>query len=96
VRCNGNRQGKGAGTELAAAAADPEKAQEKPLRPRQCHKYMQKELAAKFETILAGFVDEACKGGCAHMKLVVELLEPRAEDTNRKGSAQRLLEELGE
>jgi hypothetical protein len=82
--------------EPAAAAADSQTVEEKPLRPRQCHKYMQKELAAKFKTILAGFVGEASKGGCAHMKLVVELLEPRAEDTNRKGSAQRLLEELGE
>jgi hypothetical protein len=81
----------------AAEAAEPQESQEKPLRPRQCHKYLQKTLASQFPTILSGFIDEARKGGCAHMKLAVELLEP-AEDEGRrkKGSAQRLLEELGE
>ena len=85
------------GTELAAEAAEPQEAQEKPLRPRQCHKYLQKELASEFKTILAGFIEEARKGGCSHMKLTVELLEPAKDDgSRRKGSAQRLLEELGE
>jgi hypothetical protein len=99
VRCNGKRQGRWSetGTELAAEAAGPSQSQEKPLRPRQCHKYLQKTLAAEFKTILGGFIEEARKGGCAHMKLTVELLEP-AKDEGRysKGSAQRLLEELGE
>ena len=75
-----------------AESAEP---QEKPLRPRQCHKYLQKTLASEFKTIVAGFISEARGGGCAHMKLAVELLEP-AKDDRRKGSAQRLLEELGE
>jgi hypothetical protein len=71
--------------------------QQKPLRPRQCHKYLQKELASKFRTIVGGFISEAQKGGCAHMKLAVELLERTKDDgRQRKGSAQRLLEELGE
>jgi hypothetical protein len=69
---------------------------EKPLRPRQCHKYLQKTLASQFKTIVSGFVSEAQKGGCAHMKLAVELLEPKEDASRRKGSAQRLLEELGE
>lgn len=68
---------------------------EKPLRPRQCHKFLQKTLASEFKTIVSGFISEAQKGGCAHMKLAVELLEP-AKDSGRQGSAQRLLEELGE
>ena len=77
-----------------AEAAEP---QEKPLRPRQCHKYLQKTLASQFKTIVAGFIGEATKGGCAHMKLAVELLEQTKDDASRrKGSAQRLLEELGE
>lgn len=83
--------------DLAAEAAESQEAQEKPLRPRQCHKYLQKELASKFKSIVGGFIGEAQKGGCAHMKLAVELLEPAKDEGRRKkGSAQRLLEELGE
>jgi hypothetical protein len=83
--------------ELAAGAEEPQESQQKPLRPRQCHKYLQKKLAGEFPTILSGFIDEARKGGCAHMKLAVELLAPAPDEGRpRKGSAQRLLEELGE
>ena len=98
MRCNGTRQGRWAraGADLAAEA-EPQERPEKPLRPRQCHKYLQKELASKFKSIVGGFIGEAQKGGCAHMKLAVELLESaRDENSRRKGSAQRLLEELGE
>lgn len=98
MRCNGKRQGRWSrtGTELAAEAAEPQ-AQDKPLRPRQCHKYLQKKLATEFKTIVGGFIEEARKGGCAHMKLAVELLEPAKDEGRRKkGSAQRLLEQLGE
>jgi hypothetical protein len=86
------------GTELEAAeAAEAQEAQVKPLRTRQCHKYLQKKLASEFRTIVGGFIDEARKGGCAHMKLAVELLESAKDDgRRRKGSAQRFLEELGE
>jgi hypothetical protein len=85
------------GTDLTAEAGEPKEAQEKPLRPRQCHKYLQKELASEFRTIVGGFIEEARKGGCAHMKLAVELLEQaKGEGRRKKGSAQRLLEELGE
>jgi hypothetical protein len=99
VRCNGKRQGRWSrtGTELAAEGAEPQEAQDKPLRPRQCHKYLQKTLATEFKTIVGGFIEEARKGGCAHMKLAVELLEPAKDEGRRKkGSAQRLLEQLGE
>ena len=87
------------GADLQAEGAEAEpiaEAQEKPLRPRQCHKYLQKTLAAEFRQIVQGFVGEARKGGCAHMKLAVELLEPAKDSGRRKGSAERLLEELGE
>ena len=78
-------------------AVESQESQERPLRPRQCHKYLQKTLAKEFQAIVDGFVEEARKGGCAHMKLAVELLEPvKDEGRRRKGSAQRLLEELGE
>lgn len=96
MRCNGKRQGRWSATG-AELAAEAEESQEKPLRPRQCHKYLQKTLASQFRSIVSGFVSEAQKGGCAHMKLAVELLEPTEDDQRRrKGSAQRLLEEMGE
>ena len=96
MRCSGGKRlgrGSNTGPELMAESAEP---QEKPLRPRQCHKYLQKTLASKFTTIVSGFIEEAQKGGCAHMKLAVELLQPIESESRRKGSAQRLLEELGE
>ena len=79
-----------------AEAAENQERPEKPLRPRQCHKYLQKTLASEFKSIVGGFVTEAQKGGCAHMKLAVELLEPVKDERHRKSSAERLLEELGE
>jgi hypothetical protein len=67
------------------------------LRPKQCHKYLQKTLAREFPAIVKGFVTEARNGGCAHMKLAAELLESAKPEPRRaKGSAQRFLEELGE
>jgi hypothetical protein len=79
--------------EFAAEAEETEK----PLRPKQCHKYLQKKLASEFREIVQGFVSEARNGGCAHLKLAVELLEPAKPEPRRtKGSAQRFLEELGE
>jgi hypothetical protein len=79
--------------ELIAEAGEAEK----PLRPRQCHKYLQKTLASEFRAIVQGFVGEARNGSCAHMKLAVELLEStKPEPRGTKGSAQRLLEELCE
>ncbi|HTV09972.1 MAG TPA: hypothetical protein VMD97_13095 [Candidatus Aquilonibacter sp.] len=69
----------------------------KPLRPKQCHKYLQRTLAVAFPAIVEGFLKEARNGGCAHMKLAVELLESAKPEPRRtKGSAQRFLEELGE
>jgi hypothetical protein len=79
-----------------AESAENEEPKQKPLRPRQCHKYLQKTLASEFRTIVSGFVTEAQKGGCAHMKLAVELLESVKDESRRKSSTQRLLEELGE
>lgn len=81
---------------LAGAPEQVEQPQ-KPLRPRQCHKYLQKRLAEEFPRIVEGFITEAREGGCAHMKLAVELLEPpKDEGRKKKGSALRFLEELGE
>ena len=81
--------------EPAAEAGEPERPP-KALRPGQCQKYLQRKLAENFAAIMEGFVKEARKGGCAHVKLAVELLEPAKPARRRKSSAQRFLEELGE
>jgi hypothetical protein len=71
--------------------------EEKPLRLRQCKRYLERTLAAEFRGIVQGFVKEARKGGCAHMKLTAELLEEAAGPVRRgKGSIQKLLEKVGE
>jgi hypothetical protein len=78
-----------------AEAAEPQ--QEKPLRPKQCHKYMQKRVAEQFPAIVNGFISEALKGSCPHMKLAVELLESAKIDVRRgKSSVHMLLDQLGE
>ena len=78
-----------------AEAAEPQPA--KPLRPKQCHKHLQKRLADEFPNIVNGFISEALKGSCPHMKLAVELLEPAKVDARRgKSSVHMLLEQLGE
>lgn len=99
MRCSGGKglgRGSKGGPQLMAESAENQEPKEKPLRPRQCHKYLQKTLASEFRTIVAGFISEARSGGCAHMKLAVELLQPIENESRRKSSAQRLLEELGE
>lgn len=96
MRCGGRRQLGRTSQRKFEVAAEAEET-EKPLRPRQCHKYLQKKLASEFREIVQGFLKEAHKGGCAHMKLAAELLEPAKPRPRRtKGSAQRFLEELGE
>ena len=95
MRCGGKSRGRRLMAENEASREKP--LQEKVLRPRQCHKYLQKTLAKEFREIVNGFIGEAQKGSCAHMKLAVELLEPVKDDgRRRKGSVQMLLEQLGE
>lgn len=85
-------EGRSAGRTEAQGGGD-----ERALRPRQCPAYLRKRLAREFRTIVDGFVKEARHGGCAHMKLTAELLEPPKDERRaKKGTAQRLLEELGE
>lgn len=80
-----------------AARTVTDDAEETPLRPRQCQSYLRTRLAKEFPKIVDGFVSEARNGGCAHMKLAAELLEDtKKEPPRRKGTAQRLLEEMGE
>lgn len=71
-------------------------AEEKPLRRGQCRSYLERAVREEFRKIVQGFLKEAKKGGCAHMKFAAELVEPAKGPKRRgKGSAQRMLEKIG-
>ena len=79
-----------------AVKQKPGKQEKRIMQPGGCRSYMRRELAREFEEIVKGFVDAAKRGSCMHVKLATELLKPtRKGTTRRKGTAQRLLEELG-
>jgi hypothetical protein len=65
-----------------------------PMQPGQCGEHLRKKLAEEFEAIVQGFVEEAKKGGCQHVKLVTELLKDvEPSQPKKKGPATRFLEE---
>ncbi len=65
------------------------------MQPAGCRTYMRKRLATEFPEIVDGFVEEAKKGSCNHVKQAMEMLKPTRKGTpRRKGPMQRLLEEL--
>ena len=68
--------------------------QKRALKPSACKRLIRKRLAESFEEIVEGFVKEAKKGSCAHVKLTSELLETasREKKAQKKGSAERMLE----
>ena len=72
--------------------------EERPLQRRRCRQYLEKTVTREFRKIVQGFVREAKKGGCAHMKMAAELVDPGKKRATRrgKGSVQRLLEKIGE
>ena len=57
----------------------------------QCKRIFQRELAGNIDAIVKGFVEEAKKGSCAHVKLANELLDTAIEQqaARRKGPAER-------
>jgi hypothetical protein len=72
-------------------------APEKPLRPGQCKKHLQKTVAAAYREIVAGFVEQAKGGSCQHLKMATEVLESakRMRPGPRvKGPSELMLEEL--
>lgn len=77
---------------------DEVESKERPLRRTQCRRYLERTVTSEFRKIVQGFVREAKKGGCAHMKMATELVDPAKKGARRrgKGSAQRLLEKIGE
>jgi len=85
----GRGVGKATGQEIEVS-----KARKKAPKPSACKGIMQKRLAESFEEIVDGFVEEAKKGSCAHVKLTTELLETasREKESRKKGSAERMLE----
>ena len=85
--------GRGVG-EATGQEIEVSKARKKTPKPSACKGIMQKRLAESFEEIVDGFVEEAKKGSCAHVKLTTELLETasREKESRKKGSAERMLE----
>jgi hypothetical protein len=87
-----------AATPLGAVTEIEAKAPEKPLRPSQCRKHLRKAVAEAYRDIVRGFVGQAMSGSCQHLKMATEVVEPekRVKAGPRvKGSAEKLLEELG-
>jgi hypothetical protein len=65
---------------------------EKKLTAKNCEKQIRKQLMESLEEILTGFVAAAKKGGCGHMRFVLELLARPVE--KKRGPAEALLSEL--
>jgi hypothetical protein len=81
----------GAVMELEVADAN------KPLKPHQCRNHLRKTVAAAFREIVAGFVEEAKKGGCQHVKMATEVVESEKrvpKSLRPKSVTEQLLEDL--
>ena len=61
----------------------------------ECRRIFQRRLAESIEAIVDGFVKEAEKGSCPHVKLTNVLLESAIEEqaSRRKGPAERQADE---
>jgi hypothetical protein len=65
------------------------------MLPAGCRAYMRRRLAKEFPEIVDGFIEEAKKGSCPHVKLATELLRPVRKGTpRRKSEATKMLDEL--
>ncbi len=65
------------------------------MRPAGCRAYMRRRLAKEFPEIVDGFIEEAKKGSCPHVKLATELLrQVRKGTSRRKSEATKMLDEL--
>jgi len=79
----------------AKADAGAEKLAKRIMLPAGCRAYIRRRLAKEFPAIVDGFVEEAKKGSCPHVKLATELLRPLRKGTpRRKSEATRLLDDL--
>jgi len=77
--------------ETAAA----EKLAKRLMQPAGCRAYLRRRLAKEFEEIVDGFLKEAKKGSCPHVKLATEFLKPVRKGTpRRKSAATKMLDDL--
>src|SRR5438309_264473 len=65
----------------------------KPLTPNQCRKYLRTTVAGAYPDIVAGFVREAKKGGCQHLKVATQVVQSnrRPKAVRREKSAATLM-----
>jgi hypothetical protein len=86
------------GEEIAGAVMEGDVADtKKPLKPHQCRNHLRKTVAAAYRDIVAGFVEEAKKGGCQHLRMATEVVESQKrirESLRPKSAAEQLLEDL--
>ena len=63
--------------------------------PAQCRRHFQDRIAESIEEIVDGFVKEAKKGSCPHVKLTNEMLEEAIEEkaARKKGPGERMVDE---
>jgi len=89
--------GKGLGQEKVRVDEEPEvERPKKKLRtPAQCRRLFQDRISGSIEAIVDGFVKEAKKGSCPHVKLTNELLEAAIEEkaARKKGPGERMVDE---
>jgi len=72
-----------------------EKLSKRVMKPAGCRSYMRNRLADAFSEIVDGFLEEAKKGSCPHVKLATELLKPTRKGTTRKrGVLSKLLKDM--
>ena len=61
----------------------------------QCRRHFQERISESIEAIVDGFVKEAKKGSCPHVKLTNEMLEAAIEEraARKKGPGERMVDE---
>lgn len=68
---------------------------QRPLTPRQCRSWLRQTVAGNFPAIVQEFLEKMPAESCAHLKLVLELLEETAEGRRRKqGTLDALVKKL--
>lgn len=61
---------------------------------RGCRAYLQRELMRQYPEIVQGFLKEAKKGSCQHLKLVQEMLEMEKTAKKRPKAVEQLLRRM--
>ncbi len=68
-----------------------------PLKPAQCRAWVRRTVAEHMPEVVEGFLNEAAKGGCGHLKMASETVASRptgAGPRKGKGPEDLLMEEL--